>query len=230
MLKQGGQDEKRQAWESLWQIYEPALQDAAKRLSRKFPVLESSDLFQEFYIHCELNDVFEKACEQKGRLRSWLWKSLRNFTVDCMTRAHAQKRDSSKNVPFDSVPESELSAHLEEVSRDFDLICGKQIIEIARREERKKYQKRKNEELFDLLFPLVGEYQVPSEDLEELSRKTGRTINNLTTSLFRLRQRIRGQIIDAVKASCGPEANWEDEFAHLKQVLGENGLDLPQAE
>ena len=70
--------------------------------SRGYSVHDSQDLTQSFFAHLIEHEIYARANREKGRFRSFLLASLKNFLADAYARAHALKRGGAQEfLPLD---------------------------------------------------------------------------------------------------------------------------------
>ncbi len=70
--------------------------------SRGHSVPDAQDLTQSFFAHLIEREIYARADREKGRFRSFLLASLKNFLADAYSREHALKRGGAQEfLPLD---------------------------------------------------------------------------------------------------------------------------------
>ena len=84
--------------------------------SRGHSVPDAQDLTQSFFVYLLEHEIYARADREKGRFRSFLLASLKNFLADAYSREHALKRGGGQEfLPLDEcrteVAESLFQTH-----------------------------------------------------------------------------------------------------------------------
>src|SRR3954447_2619954 len=70
--------------------------------TRGYSVHDAQDLTQGFFAHLIEHEVYARADREKGKFRSFLLASLKNFLADAYSHAHAIKRGGAQDfLPLD---------------------------------------------------------------------------------------------------------------------------------
>ena len=214
----------------------PAAQEALEKLCRTYwwPLYgfvrrqgygpeEAQDLTQGFFaLLLERRDL-DVVRREKGRLRSYLLASLKNFLAKARRRELALKRGEGRAlVPLEKLLARER-AHLEPT----DNLTADQIYErrwalavldhvLARLGD--EYRAAGNIRLFhQLQKSLADEPDRPSP--AETARELGMTENAVRQASYRLRQRYRQLLHEEIAHTVMVPADVEDELRHLIRVL-----------
>ena len=92
----------RQALETLFRTYAYPLYAYVRR--RGYNVADAEDLIQDFFTRILEKDTLEMADPDRGRFRSFLLTSLRNFLVNEYSKQQSQKRGGHRtSVPIDFI-------------------------------------------------------------------------------------------------------------------------------
>lgn len=180
------------------------------------------DFTQEFFARLLARNGFANVHRDRGRFRSYLAQSVRNFLHDEWDRARAQKRGGGQTVISLDAEETEGRylevAHGPTPDMEFDRQWAEQLIARARTKLHEEYESSGRSELLDVL-ELTGDPNGPP--LQEQAARLGLPLNTLKSHLHRARQRhgaiIRELIADTV---CTP-VEVEDELRHLLAALGD---------
>ena len=184
---------------------------------------EAQDLTQDFFALLLERKDLDAVRREKGRLRSYLLASLKNFLSKAHRRAMAIKRGEGKPL----VPLEELLAREGADLEPADTLSADRIYErrwaltlleqvLARLEE--EYRVAGNAALFEQLKQmLVDEPDRPSQ--AEAARKLGMTENAVKQAFYRLRQRYRELLREEIAHTVAVPADVEDELRHFISVL-----------
>jgi RNA polymerase sigma-70 factor (ECF subfamily) len=184
---------------------------------------EAQDLTQGFFALLLKRRDLDVVRREKGRLRSYLLVSLKNFLVKARRRELALKRGEGRSlVPLDELlarergdlePASALSAD-NVYERRWALTLLEQVL--ARLEE--DYRVAGKELLFESLNELLaGESGAPSQ--ADIAKKLGMTEHAVKQAFYRLRQRYRELLREEIAHTVAVPADVEDELRHFISVL-----------
>ena len=184
---------------------------------------EAQDLTQGFFALLLKRRDLDVVRREKGRLRSYLLVSLKNFLAKARRRELAVKRGEGRAlVPLDELlarergdlePASALSAD-NVYERRWALTLLEQVL--ARLEQ--EYRVAGNELLFESLNELLaGESDAPSQ--ADIAKKLGMTEHAVKQAFYRLRQRYRELLREEIAHTVAVPADVEDELRHFISVL-----------
>jgi RNA polymerase sigma factor (sigma-70 family) len=184
---------------------------------------EAQDLTQGFFSLLLERRDFDAVRREKGRLRSYLIVSLKNFLGKAHRRSLALKRGEGRTlVPLDELltrergdlePASALSADIV-YERRWALTLLEQVL--ARLEE--EYRVAGKELLFESLNELLaGESSGPSQ--ADIAKKLDMTEHAVMQAFYRLRQRYRQLLREEIAHTVAVPADVEDELRHFISVL-----------
>jgi len=184
---------------------------------------EAQDLTQGFFALLLERRDFDAVRREKGRLRSYLLVSLKNFLAKARRRELTVKRGEGRSlVPLDELltrergdlePASALSAD-NVYERRWALTLLEQVL--AHLEE--EYRVAGKELLFESLNELLaGESAGPSQG--DIAKKLGMTEHAVKQAFYRLRQRYRELLREEIAHTVAVPADVEDELRHFISVL-----------
>jgi RNA polymerase sigma-70 factor (ECF subfamily) len=184
---------------------------------------EAQDLTQGFFAMLLERRDFESVRREKGRLRSYLLVSLKNFLAKAHRREMAVKRGEGQSpVPLDELlareradlePADTLSAD-KIYERRWALTLLEQVL--ARLEE--EYRVAGNASLFEQLKELLAdEPGRPSQ--ADIAAGLGMTENAVKQAFHRLRQRYRQLLSEEIANTVAAPGDVEDELRHFISVL-----------
>jgi RNA polymerase sigma-70 factor (ECF subfamily) len=198
---------------------------------RGYPVSDAQDLTQDFFVMVLEGNLLKLADPSRGRFRSLLLKSLKNFLVDAAEKRRAEKRGGKINfVSWDdwmAEAPSQLSIPvrtLESLSpeRVFDLRWAATVVERALRRLREECESRGRRRLFDL----INSYLIADRadvSYSNIAKKLAVTETEVKRLLHRMRQRYRELLRDEVAQTVERPADVDEEIRYLCLVLAAMG-------
>lgn len=185
---------------------------------------DAEDLTQAFFSHVLASDFIARAEPAKGRFRSFLLASLRNFIAKEHARESAQKRGGGvRPVDFDeNAAEERLGlttgrAELtpaEHFERDWALALLEQALDRLGNEQRAMGKA----DLFFRLRPLLRAGPERG-DYETLAVELGIAKGTLTVTVHRLQQRYRELVRAEILHTIADASDLDDELRHLLSIL-----------
>ncbi|MCX6953777.1 MAG: sigma-70 family RNA polymerase sigma factor [Verrucomicrobia bacterium] len=210
------------AMEALCRAYWFPLYAFARRNGVSRP--DAEDLTQAFFSHVLASDFVARAEPEKGRFRSFLLASLRNFMAKENARESAQKRGGGvRPVDFDENAAEErlgLTAARAELTpaqhfeRDWALALLEQALDRLGAEQRAMGRA----ELFERLRPLLRSGPQRG-DYEALAAEFGIAKGTLTVTMHRLQQRYRELVRAEILQTVASPDDLDDELRHLLSIL-----------
>jgi RNA polymerase sigma-70 factor (ECF subfamily) len=214
----------------------PAAEEALEKLCRSYwrPVFgfirrqgarqeEAEDLTQAFFARLLERRDFDAVRREKGRLRSYLLTSLKNFLVSQQRRATTAKRGKGQRlIPFDELCTTERSemepADPLTADRLYERRWALTLMEQVLRRLKDEYCTAGNGALFDSLKQLLpDEPGAPSR--AEIASQLGMTDNALRQAFHRFRQRYQLLLREEISHTVAVASDVEDELRHLITVL-----------
>jgi RNA polymerase sigma factor (sigma-70 family) len=214
----------------------PAAQEALEKLCRTYwrPIYgflrrqgvgqeEAEDLTQGFFaLLLERRDL-SAVRKEKGRLRSYLLASVKNFLADERRRAMAIKRGKGERlVPLEALradewmdmePADPLTAE-----RIYERRWAATVLDQALNLLKEEYAATANAALFDSLTQLLpDEPGAPSR--AEIAAQFGMTENAITQAFHRFRQRYQKLLRQEIAHTVATPGDVDDELHHLIAVL-----------
>ena len=184
---------------------------------------EAQDLTQGFFaLLLERRDL-DVVRREKGRLRSYLLVSLKNFLAKARRRELAVKRGEGQAL----VPLDELLARERADLEPADTLSADRIYErrwaltlleqvLARLEN--QYRAAGDAELFDYLKEFLSD-EPGRRSQAEVATELGMTENAVKQAFHRLRQRYRQLLRDEIAQTVAVLGDVEDELRHFISVL-----------
>jgi RNA polymerase sigma-70 factor (ECF subfamily) len=214
----------------------PAAQDALEKLCRTYwwPLYgfvrrsgynpeEAQDLIQGFFaLLLERRDL-DVVRREKGRLRSYLLVSLKNFLAKARRRELALKRGEGQALVHldellarersDLEPADNLTA-----DRIYERRWALTLLEQVLRRLESEYRSGGNAKLFDCLKEFLSD-EPGRRSQAEVARELGMTENAVKQAFHRLRQRYRQLLRDEIVQTVAVPGDIEDELRHFISVL-----------
>ncbi len=221
-----GKDEGKQAEEALNQlclIYWQPLHAFVMRNGRSQD--DANDIVQSFLAKFVQNRGFAKAEKPKGKLRSFLLRSLKNFMVNYHQWEKAEKRGGKvDSVSFDEIAEFAPLADDSDFSDgddslDYDKDWAKTVMDHSLSRMRINYEKRGKGKIFDELIPLAEGTELSTDERQDLCAKLGKTANALNVEVCRFRERLGKTLREVVADTVDDDASIDEELRYLVKVI-----------
>lgn len=218
---QGQSPSAKQALEKLCRTYWWPLYGFVRR--QGYSPEEAQDLTQGFFAMLLERRDLDAVRQEKGRLRSYLLTSLKNFVAKAHRRAMTIKRGEGRPL----VPLDELVARERADVEPADTLSADRIYErrwaltlleqvLARLET--EYRDAGRSKLFDHLKELLtNEVDRPSQ--AHIAKELSMTENAVKQALHRLRQRYRLLLRDEIAQTVAASEDVEDELRHFISIL-----------
>ena len=214
----------------------PAAQEALEKLCRTYwrPIYsfvrregaaaeDAEDLAQGFFALLLERKDLNTVRKEKGRLRSYLLTSVKNFLADEARRALAVKRGKGQRlIPLDDIREGELI----DVERS-DRLTADQIyerrwaftvLEQVMSRLRDEYRSAGNLRFFDQMKKmLLDEPDRPSQ--AQIATEFDMTENAVKQAFYRFRQRYQSLLREEIAHTVAMPGDIEDELRHLITVV-----------
>lgn len=218
---QGDSTVAREALETLCRNYWLPLYAFVRR--EGFSPEEAQDLTQEFFVRFLQRRDFAAARREKGRLRSYLLASLKNFLVNERESANTRKRSQGEHaISLDEILARECSEEPPAQSLTAEQIYEKRwattVLEqvLARLEE--EYRSAAKASLFTRLkLLLTDEPGHPSQS--DIAQELKMTENAVKQAFHRLRLRYREILREQIAHTVATVGEIEDELRYLITVL-----------
>jgi len=211
------------ALEKLCQVYWYPIYAYLRR--RGFDRPEAKDLTQGFFFYLVKKNVVQAADPQKGRFRSFLLGTLKNFISNEEGRQRALKRGGHQQlISLDEDVAEGRYAHEPVDNRSpeklFDRRWALTVLEEAGRRLEKEFKEAGAERDFaELKSFLNSDQNLP---YAELSVRLDRSELALRSVVSRMRRRFRECLLDVIRETVGDAGQVEAELAHLKEALRES--------
>jgi len=197
--------------------------------SRGYSVHDAQDLTQNFFAFLIEKKIYARVDRQKGKFRSFLLASLKNFLANSYDHAHALKRGGgSELLPLDEnrVAEAESLFQTQSDSppgtgedRVFERTWAETLVRGSLEQLSRFYHTEGQEELFvELRIFLTGSAD-PLPAYADLAHRLGIQASTLRSNVTRLRARYRAALRAEVRRTVDTEAEVDGELRELLRVL-----------
>lgn len=184
---------------------------------------EAQDLTQEFFARFLERRDFDAVRREKGRLRSYLLVSVKNFLANQRHRLSATKRGRGEapfsldqllaNQSFELEPVEHLTA-----DQIYERRWATAVLDQALERLGDDYRAAQKEMLFDRLKLLLVD-DPDHESQAEIARQLGMTENAVKQALHRMRSRYRQVLREQIAHTVATSDEIEDELRDLIAVL-----------
>ena len=188
---------------------------------------DAQDLTQSFFAHLLEHKVYARADRQKGRFRSFLLASVKNFLADAADRERTLKRGGAQNfLPLheEQVEQAEslFQTHSAGSNEDrlFDRSWADALITAALDRLSADYKGEGKEQLFNELRIFVAGGEAPPT-YAQLADRLGIAQSTLRSQVTRLRARYRDTLRAEVRRTVDAETQVDEELRELLHVLTE---------
>ena len=218
----GSSPQAQQALESLCRAYwEPIY--AFIRRSGKTPH-DAEDLTQRFFMHLLQDNRLQYAQPEKGRFRSFLQRSIKNFLVDDWRRKPIPERTAGGLIEIDAEQGEDRYRHEPADQLDpetiFQRVWARKVMDLALARLRAEYGLASLEGLFDYLHSFLPDNE-PLCSRAEAAQRLGMSSAALDTAFHRFKRRykelLRSEIAETLDTPTKKEV--ENEMSALMRVF-----------
>jgi RNA polymerase sigma-70 factor (ECF subfamily) len=221
-------DRSRAALGALCQTYWPPLYSYAR--ARGYSLHDAQDVTQGFFAYLLEYKIYKRADREKGKFRSFLLASFKNFLADARDREQALKRGGGQDfVPLDegraSTAESLFRTHQSLANgavvedRLFERSWAETLVATSLGRLAAAYRAEAKETLFDNLKGFLTAGAAPLPSYAELATQLGIAESTLRSHVTRLRARYREIVRAEVRRTVATEAEVDAELRELLRVL-----------
>jgi RNA polymerase sigma-70 factor (ECF subfamily) len=189
---------------------------------------DAEDLTQGFFARLLERRDLEAADSGKGRLRSYLLGSLKNFSVSEHRKRNALKRGGGVvTVPIDvGVAEERLAAEPvdgTDPAQLFEQQWAANLLDQAFARLESDYARSGKGKLYELLSPYLAGRQTKGDRYAAAGEELGMSAGAVQVAIHRMRKRYRDHLGEVVGETLEDPAELEDEMRHiLRVVAGKN--------
>ena len=197
--------------------------------SRGYSLHDAQDLTQSFFAYLIEKKIYTRVDRQKGKFRSFLLASLKNFLANTYDHAHALKRGGGQELlPLDEeqVAEAESlyrtqvdAGHVAGEDRVFERTWAETLVRDSLEQLSSYYKTEGKEKLFEELRIFLTGSADPLPSYADLARRLGTQASTLRSHITRLRARYREALRAEVRRTVETDAEVEGELRELLRVL-----------
>jgi RNA polymerase sigma factor (sigma-70 family) len=193
--------------------------------SRGHAPADAEDLVQGFFAHLFKRDFLGNVAQEKGKFRTFLLSSFKNFLSDAYDKASAQKRGEGQIAA--SLQETDESGRVihdpaapgSAPDLEYDRAWARAVLANSLSRLEQECARTGHAALCSALQPVLfaDETALPYKAIAaQLRMSTGA----LTVAAHRLRARLKGIIRDEVLQTVTGEQEWEEEVRYLISLFG----------
>ena len=184
---------------------------------------DAKDLTQGFFVQILEKNLLAVANPDRGKLRSFLLRSFKNFIANHWEKLKAEKRGGGNVLSLDFEDEEEryIQTPSDEVSPDvhYEKRWALNVLDRVLERLHKEYVASGKEPLFkELRGFLLG--QTDDRTYADAGDKLGMSEGAARVACHRMRERYREIFRDEIAFTVGDPSEVEDEIDYLKKVLG----------
>ncbi|HUS35309.1 MAG TPA: sigma-70 family RNA polymerase sigma factor [Verrucomicrobiae bacterium] len=194
----------------------------ARRRGNSAP--EAEDLTQSFFAHILEHRSFANVAPAKGRFRTFLLVSLKNFIENESRRDRAQKRGGGRFIiSWEDLPPGarEIAAPDEQLSPEklYDREWALTLVSRVLKQLQKECEAARKSELFERLKGgLTG--QTGEQSYKQIAAELKMSEGSVKVSAHRLRRRFGELLREQVERTVSDPAQVEDELREILSALG----------
>jgi RNA polymerase sigma factor (sigma-70 family) len=203
--------------------YWPPLYSFVRR--RGFSPADAQDLVQGFFAHFLQDKIYAQTDSARGKFRSFLLASLKNYIVDIWHKEHTLKRGGGREFvvldaeigAVEKLYQNETVAIPEE-ERHYEQRWATALVTRALESLRADFRSESKAKIFEELKPFVcgGKGLRRQEEVAEL---LAMPIDTLRSHLSRMRARYRALLREEVARTIGFADDVDEELRHLSEIL-----------
>jgi len=197
--------------------------------SRGYTLHDAQDLTQSFFAYLIEHKAYARVDRQKGKFRSFLLASMKNFLAHACERERTLKRGGGQEfLPLHEEQienaESLFQAHSCASGEDriFDRSWAAALVTAGLERLAADYKGESKEKLFNELRVFLGGGAGPPPPYADLALRLGMSESTLRSQVARLRARYREALHAEVRRTVETEAQAQEELHVLLRVLTEN--------
>src|SRR5207248_582944 len=194
--------------------------------SRGYTVHDAQDLTQSFFAYLIEHKIYARVDRQKGKFRSFLLASLKNFLADASDRERTLKRGGGQSfltLHEEQAKEAEslFQTHNATSSEDwiFDRSWAEALVAAGLERVSADYKGEAREKLFNELRIFLASGADPPPTYGELAVRLAMTESTLRSHVTRLRARYREALRAEVRKTVDAQAQVDEELHALLRVL-----------
>jgi RNA polymerase sigma factor (sigma-70 family) len=193
---------------------------------RGYSVHDAQDLTQSFFVYLIEHKIYARADQRKGKFRSFLLASLKNFLADTYDHEQTLKRGGGRDfLPLkeQQVDEAEslFQTHSDAIGEDriFERSWAEALVAAGLQRLSADYKTEGKEKLFQELKIFLTGGAEPLPRYADLAERLRTIESTLRSQITRLRARYREALRAEVRRTVESEAEVDGELRELLRVL-----------
>jgi len=220
----GDSESASEALAQLCRDYWPPLYTFARR--RGYSPADAQDIVQGFFAYLLESKAYARTDRTKGKFRSFLLASFKNYMSDVWDRGRALKRGGDYELvllddEIDAVEmlySRETAAMTLSEEQQYERSWATALVARALERIRTEFNYGPKAHVFGALKPfLTGGVGLPSQ--ESVAQTLDMPIDTVRSHLSRLRARYRDFVRQEVARTIGPADDVDEELRHLRRIL-----------
>ena len=184
----------------------------------------AQDLTQAYFERFLEKEYLASVSREKGRFRSFLLASLKNFMGEQRKRDGAIKRGGGRELVSLDATEGEERYRLEPVDSVtaetlYERRWVDSLLSLARLRLKAEYAGADKAALHEALIPFEFDAR-DAPSYAEAARQTGKSESAIKTEIFRFRHRFHELVREEVTRTVGNAGEVDDEIRHLLGIIG----------
>lgn len=187
--------------------------------------IDAEDLTQGFFEKLLAGSFFEQPDRDRGRLRNYLLRSVKNYVAAEHQKQQAQKRGGSAELVFIDADHAEGLGLTELIQssdlppdESFERRWARDLLARGLQQLQEEYVEKRQSQLFETVSPLLSEIRKGA--IAEAAAEMNSTENAIRISLHRMKKRYQTIIRDEVRLTLEPGADVEVELRYLAGLVG----------
>ena len=185
---------------------------------------EARDITQDFFAYLLEKNTLAVATPDRGRFRSFLLASVKNFLSNHRQKASAIKRGGGRrkwSLDFDDGENRYVNEPADDLTpeRQFDRQWAMTLLEHVLKTLRDEFVEAGKAEQFDAMKQFIST-DPQGASYRELGDQLGMTENATSVAVHRLRKRYRALLRSEITKTVAGPGEVDDEIANLFQALG----------
>jgi DNA-directed RNA polymerase specialized sigma24 family protein len=196
-----------------------------------FEKVDAEDLTQAFFAHLLEHDAFAQVSPSKGRFRSFLLASLRNFVADQRDRATAAKRGRGlPGIPLEGESAERRYLTHAAVAQTPDAVFDRHwallMLHRALLTLKQEFHNAGKDDHFNELSVFLAT-EGSAQDYATAAKKLNMKLSSVAVAVHRLRFRYRDTINAEIAQTVSSPLEARQEMSYLLEVLSQSAFDTP---
>lgn len=193
--------------------------------TRHYSHHDAEDIVQGFFANLLRHDFLKQLSRERGRFRSFLLTSLKNYLSDRRDKENALKRgggqvpDSLQETDDQGQPLHDPAGSAAAPDREFDRAWARTVLAKSLHQLQSECARTGHAALCAELEPVMFADETAAP-YREIAGRLGMTESAVTTAAHRIRARLRGILREEILQTVDNEADFQDELNYLRSLFG----------